>query len=174
MGLAAPGSELTGVPAELELEQVATPFVLIDGPRARANIAAMQAAVRALGAELRPHFKTHRTPAIAGWQREAGAMGLTVATLAQLATVSGELGWPVLVSSLLQVDAAAGPVLREACRRGGAIFAIESDWSARRLREALGPELSAQVMIEVEAGCRRTGVPPSECGALARLASRQG
>jgi D-serine deaminase-like pyridoxal phosphate-dependent protein len=174
MTATAAGAELPEVVTELSLGAVGTPFALIDGRRLRANIAEMQAAVNALGAVLRPHFKTHRIPAIARLQREAGAVGLTVATPRQLATVSEDLGWPVLVSSLLQVDPAAAPVLQSACRRGGAIFAVDSPWSVELLRDALGPDLSAEVMIEVEAGCMRTGVPASDCAVLARAAAQHG
>jgi D-serine deaminase-like pyridoxal phosphate-dependent protein len=108
------------------LSELGTPFALIDGRRLRRNIADMQAAIAGLGASMRPHFKTHRTMAIARLQRDAGAIGLTVATVPQLLAVRGELGCPVLVSSLLQVDGAAAASLGEACAEGEVIFSIES------------------------------------------------
>jgi D-serine deaminase-like pyridoxal phosphate-dependent protein len=161
--------------AARRLAELGTPFALIDGRRLSANIAAMQEAVVGLGAALRPHFKTHRTLQVARMQRDAGAIGLTVATARQLATVSGELGCPVLVSSLLQVDAAVNSTLREACATAGDVtFAVESPRSVELLRAALGPEPSAEVVIEIEAGCRRSGVSPPECAALARIAAQQG
>jgi D-serine deaminase-like pyridoxal phosphate-dependent protein len=156
------------------LDELGTPFALIDERRLRANVAAMQEAVKDLGAALRPHFKTHRTPQIARLQRDAGAIGLTVATATQLATVTGELGCPALVSSLLQADCATSSTLREAYATGDVTFAVESQRSVELLRAALGPEPRAEVVIEVDAGCRRSGVPPSECAALARVAARQG
>jgi D-serine deaminase-like pyridoxal phosphate-dependent protein len=161
--------------AASRLEALGTPFALIDGRRLRANIDAMQEAVARLGGELRPHFKTHRTLQLARMQRDAGAIGLTVATAHQLATVTRDLGCPVLVSSLVQVDPAVGSTLREACAAAGSVmFAVESPRSVELLRAALGPEPRAEVMIEIEAGCRRSGVSPSECGALARSAAQQG
>ena len=176
MSLATPAAVETG-PAAIaasSYDELATPFALIDGRRLRANVAAMQEAVDALGAALRPHFKTHRTLEIARLQRDAGAIGLTVATVPQLATVAGELGCPVLVSSLLQADRAVGSTVREACARGEVIFAVESSRSVELLRAALGADQRADVVIEVEAGCQRSGVFPSECAALARIAARQG
>lgn len=134
----------------------------------------MQDAVAGLGAGLRPHFKTHRTAELARLQLEAGAIGLTVATAQQLATVVADLGSPVLATSLLQADPAVGPVAREACSAGEVLFAVESPRSVELLRRALGPEPRAEVVIEVEAGCGRTGVDPSECAALARTAARHG
>ena len=166
-----------GSPAQAaarRLAELGTPFVLIDGRRLRANIAAMQEAVAGLGAALRPHFKTHRSLQLARMQCDAGAIGLTVATTRQLATVSGELGCPVLVSSLLQVDPAVKSILREACAAGGVMFAVESPRSVELLRAALGPEARAEVVIEIEAGCQRSGVSPADCAALARIATQQG
>ena len=118
------------------LAELDTPFALIDGRRLRANIATMQEAVAGLGAALRPHFKTHRTLHVARMQYDAGAIGLTVATARQLATVSRELGCPVLVSSVVQADRAVGATLREACAAGDVIFAIESPRSVELLRAA--------------------------------------
>jgi D-serine deaminase-like pyridoxal phosphate-dependent protein len=127
-----------------------------------------------IGASLRPHFKTHRTLAIAQLQRDAGAIGLTVATAPQLAAVNRDLACPVLVSSLLQIDSSISSDLRHACSGGGVAFAIESTPSIESLRRALGPDVEPDVMIEVEAGGLRSGVPASDCGALARTASRFG
>jgi D-serine deaminase-like pyridoxal phosphate-dependent protein len=156
------------------LADVPTPFAVIDTVRLRRNIVAMQDAVAGLGTGLRPHFKTHRTIAIAKLQWDAGAIGVTVATPAQLTLTQHELGCPVLVSSLLQVDRAAGPAIREAAGAGEVIFAIDSPPSAERLRAALGPDASAQVMIEIDPGCLRTGIDPVQAGELARAAARLG
>jgi D-serine deaminase-like pyridoxal phosphate-dependent protein len=140
----------------------------------RSNVAEMQQAVVSIGSSMRPHFKTHRTMAIAQLQIDAGAIGLTVATVPQLAAVIRELGCRVLVSGLLQVDAAVAPAVRQACAEQSVMFAIESERSIALLRSALGPEATPEVMIEVEAGCLRSGVPASGCGDVARTASRLG
>src|SRR4051794_33833900 len=154
--VAAPGTYV-------ELADLPTPYALIDGRALRRNVEAMQEAITGIGASLRPHFKTHRTVAIAHLQRDAGAIGLTVATAPQLRAVVQEVGCPVLVSSLLQVDAALAAQLREAAAAGNVAFAVESAASIERLRAALGPDLTADVMIEVEAGCMRSGVPAQDC-----------
>lgn len=156
------------------VSELLTPFALIDAQRLRRNIADMQEAVAGLGAGLRPHFKTHRAATIATLQLEAGAIGLTVATPAQLTEVTREFDCPVLVSSLLQGDPAAACVLAEAQAGGRVIFAVDSERSIELLRHALGPDAVPAVMIEVDAGCRRTGVDASECPDLARRAARAG
>ncbi len=156
------------------LSEVATPFARIDAERLRANVSEMQDRIAGLGAALRPHFKTHRTSAIARLQLESGAIGLTVATAPQLSLVAREFGCPVLVSSLIQVDGAAARALEDACAGGGVTFAVDSGASVERLRAVLGNDLSPDVMIEVDAGCQRTGVRPEDCAELARSAAAGG
>ena len=53
-----------------------TPSVLIDLAKMERNIAAMQARCDELGLQFRPHIKTHKTPAIARQQLDAGAIGI--------------------------------------------------------------------------------------------------
>jgi D-serine deaminase-like pyridoxal phosphate-dependent protein len=165
---------MAAVGAQTKLSDVPTPFALIDARTLRRNILEMQQAMDGIGVSLRPHFKTHRNLAIARWQREAGALGVTVATAAQLTAAKRHLDCPVLVSSPLQVDAAIAPALRTACSEGSVAFSIESPRSIELLRSALGPEPAADVVIEVEAGGMRSGVPASECGTLARRAAKAG
>ena len=51
----------------------------------------MQAAASAAGLRLRPHAKTHKSPRIARWQLDAGAVGITLAKVAE-AEVFAEAG----------------------------------------------------------------------------------
>ena len=156
------------------VSDLTTPFARIDARQLRRNIGEMQEAMGRVGAALRPHFKTHRTTMIAKLQRDAGAIGLTVATVPQLAAVKREIGCSVLVSSPLQVDVSNASGLRQAAVDGGVTFSIESERSVELLRSALGAELTPDVAIEVEAGCLRSGVAPADCGDLGRVASRCG
>jgi len=64
--------------------------------------------------------------------------------------------------------------LREASAEGNVAFSVDSKRSVELLRSALGPESTADVMIEVEAGCMRSGVSGRECGDAARAAARLG
>jgi D-serine deaminase-like pyridoxal phosphate-dependent protein len=164
----------TAAETRVALSALATPFTLIDGGVLRRNITGMQQAMASIGAALRPHFKTHRTMAIARLQQDAGAIGMTVATVPQLTAVERDLGCPVLVSSVVQVDTSIGGALQEACAHGRVTFSIESPASVELLRSALGPDITPDVMIEVEAGCLRSGVPAAECGELAGTAAHQG
>ena len=60
-----------------------TPAVLIDRQRALRNIARVQDLATAAGVRLRPHAKTHKSPVVAGWQLERGAVGICCAKLGE-------------------------------------------------------------------------------------------
>ncbi len=73
------------------IHDIPTPCVLIDRPRAQANITRMQSLAATHGRKLRPHAKTHKLPAIAKMQVEAGATGICCAKLGE-AEVFAEAG----------------------------------------------------------------------------------
>src|SRR5947209_4105814 len=60
-----------------------TPAVLVDQSRVKRNIDRAQAAADAVGARLRPHAKTHKSPLIARWQMERGAAGICCAKIGE-------------------------------------------------------------------------------------------
>ena len=65
------------------LTDLRTPAVLVDKARALRNIDRMQAAATARGLRLRPHAKTHKSPVIARWQIERGAVGICCAKIGE-------------------------------------------------------------------------------------------
>src|SRR5579862_7078999 len=69
--------ELIGAPRDAP----ATPALLLDLPKVRSNIAEMARRMSGLPAALRPHVKIHKSPILGRMQVEAGAIGLTTATL---------------------------------------------------------------------------------------------
>jgi D-serine deaminase-like pyridoxal phosphate-dependent protein len=76
-------------PAEIE-----TPIGLVDLVRARANADRVAAYALEHGLGWRPHIKTHKSTGVARIQLEAGARGLTVATLREaevMSTVTDDL-----------------------------------------------------------------------------------
>ena len=73
------------------LTDLRTPAVLIDKARALRNIDRMQATATARGLRLRPHAKTHKSPVVARWQIERGAVGICCAKIGE-AEVFAEAG----------------------------------------------------------------------------------
>jgi D-serine deaminase-like pyridoxal phosphate-dependent protein len=65
------------------IESLRTPAILIDRVKALRNIARMQDAANRRGVRLRPHSKTHKSPLVAQWQIERGAVGICCAKLGE-------------------------------------------------------------------------------------------
>src|ERR1700729_4662396 len=62
-------------------EELITPALVLDIDAAQRNIDAMAAGLRELGATIRPHYKTHKSPDLAWRQVQAGAGGRSMATV---------------------------------------------------------------------------------------------
>ena len=77
----------------MTLTDLATPAVLIERGRAFANIERLQRAADPRGIRMRPHAKTHKSPLVARWQIERGAIGICCAKLGE-AEVFAEAGLP--------------------------------------------------------------------------------
>src|SRR5712691_11800511 len=65
------------------LSDLPTPQVLIDRPRVMANIERAQQLADGAGVRLRPHAKTHKSPVIARWQVDRGAVGICCAKVGE-------------------------------------------------------------------------------------------
>ena len=72
-------------------DEIDTPVLLVDLDALDSNIEKMAAHFRETGKHLRPHSKSHKTPAIAHRQLKAGALGITCAKLGE-AEVMAEAG----------------------------------------------------------------------------------
>ena len=68
---------------QMNLSDLPTPQVLIDHARAMRNIDRAQQLADAAGVRLRPHAKTHKSPIVASWQIERGAIGVCCAKLGE-------------------------------------------------------------------------------------------
>ena len=65
------------------LRDVDTPALLVDLDVFESNLKRMATDVSTLSIDLRPHAKTHKSAAIAQWQLEGGAIGITVAKVGE-------------------------------------------------------------------------------------------
>lgn len=153
---------------------VDTPALLVDLDRLDANIDWMAGHARAGGVALRPHFKTHKSVAIARRQLAAGAVGITVAKLDEAETlVDGGIDAPILIA--FQIVAA--PKLERAAHLAGRVpltLAVDSPEGAARLSVAAAAAGRVlDVWIEIDSGLRRCGVLPADAAALARLVVAQ-
>jgi D-serine deaminase-like pyridoxal phosphate-dependent protein len=145
---------LVGEPATA----VPTPALVMDLRVVRENIAEMARRMDTVPAALRPHAKIHKSPELGRMQTDAGAIGLTTATVWEAsAMVAGGL------SDILVCNQVVGPVkAAELARLAGLaklIVLVESDVSAEELGAAarrVGAEIG--VLVELDVGLHRAGV----------------
>lgn len=144
----------------------ATPHLVVDLDLLDANIARMAARSRDLDVALRPHVKTHKVPEIAVRQRDAGARGITVATVGE-AEVFIDAGFTdVLIAYPVWLDADRGRRLAALTERASLTIGCDSVESARQAARVLAGA-PVHVLIEVDSGQHRSGVVPEQAGALA-------
>ncbi len=160
------------MPSVLLPDGLVTPCLVVDLDILEENIAAMAALAGERGLALRPHAKTHKSPEVARRQLAAGAVGLTVATVAE-AEVFVEAGCvDVFVAYPLWVDAARGARLRALAERARVAVGVDSAQGAQALARHAGA--TCEVLVEVDSGHHRTGVAPGAAGELAAAADRAG
>ena len=144
-----------------------TPHLSIDGAKMKKNIEKMAAIAERNGVALRPHVKTHKIPAIAQAQVEAGAAGITVAKVSE-AEVMADAGLEdIFIAYPLVTDSKIRRAVELAQKLKKIIVGVDSLEGARRLSTAAGDQVM-EVRLEVDTGLRRTGVAYDEAVELAR------
>ena len=155
-----------------KIEDLATPFLLIDGAKTRDNIQRMASYAANHKLRLRPHTKTHKSLRLAQHQLEAGAIGLTVAKVGEAETLAAVCK-DILVAYPI-VDAQRAERLARLAETTNLTVAIDSQMSARVLDEALrtaGTEVG--ILVDMDVGYGRTGLQTvSQTIELASLVDR--
>jgi len=146
-----------------------TPSVVVDLERVERNIARVQAACEAAGVANRPHIKTHKSPAIAGMQMAAGAIGITCQKIGE-AEVMAHAGFKEILISYNILG--QNHIDRLAALMGHAQIIACADNTMAIDALAMAAALVARplkVLVECDTGRKRAGVEtPSEAVALAR------
>lgn len=162
-----------GVPRALQSGEIETPALVVNRDLLRANIETMQTAVSARGPALRPHVKTHKCLEIAAMQRDAGARGLTVATLSE-AEVFADAGFTdLLVAYPVLPRGAKVDRLRRVAAKADLALGVDNPAGAAAVAQA-SRGLDVRVVLEVDSGQHRTGTPPADVARLAEQCSALG
>ena len=131
-----------------------------------ANLDRLQSAARARGIAVRPHAKTHKSPRVATWQIERGAVGICCAKLGE-AEVFADAGiadirvaYPLHPANATRVVA-----LLDRTRLSFIVDhpAVARGWSAA-MRDA-GRDVD--VLVKVDVGFHRCGIDPQASDAVA-------
>ncbi len=150
-----------------------TPAVTVDLDVLERNLKKMQSYCTDHGLSFRPHVKTHKIPAIARMQLEAGAHGITCQKLSE-AEVFADAGCDDIFVPYNIVGAAKLARLVALARRIHVSVAADSAVTAQGIADAAAQAgLEVPVLIECDTGGQRAGVQtPEEALELARSLSR--
>ncbi|MGE5559691.1 MAG: alanine racemase [Chloroflexota bacterium] len=146
-----------------------TPALLVDIDIMDANLRRMQERADRAGVRLRPHTKTHRTPALAKRQVSFGARGITVAKLGEAEAMAAEGLDDIFIANEI-----VGPHklerLVKLARRIRVAVGVDHPAQVAALAQAFAGEAKPlDVLLDIDTGDARTGVAPgSPALALAR------
>jgi D-serine deaminase-like pyridoxal phosphate-dependent protein len=151
-------------------DELITPALVLDIDAAQRNIDHMASELKQMGAAtIRPHYKTHKSPDLARRQLQAGAGGLSMATVWEAAILAA-----AGMDDLFVVNTVAHPaklrVLAELAREHRVLVAVdEAENAASASAAAVTAGSTLGIMVEVNTGMDRCGTDsPADCLAVAR------
>jgi D-serine deaminase-like pyridoxal phosphate-dependent protein len=140
-------------------DELITPALVLDIDAAQRNIDRMAGELRSLGAAaIRPHYKTHKSPDLARRQLQAGAGGLSMATVWEAAVLAA-----AGMDDLFVVNTVSHPgkirVLAELARDHRILVAVDEVPNATALSAAaVAAGSTLGIMVEVDTGMDRCGI----------------
>jgi D-serine deaminase-like pyridoxal phosphate-dependent protein len=145
----------------VELSDLPTPQVVIDHARAMRNIDRAQTLADGARLRLRPHAKTHKSPVVARWQIERGAVGVCCAKVgeAEVFVAAGindiRLPYPVNPSN--------APRLVALMDRASLSIIVDHLDVARGWSDAMQRAgRTLDVLVKVDVGFHRCGIDPAD------------
>lgn len=152
----------------MHVSELETPALLIDLDIFERNLRRAADYTKAHNLRLRPHTKTHKTPAIGRRQLDLGAVGLTVAKVGE-AEVMLRAQPPDLLVAYPVIGQSKLARLMEVARQTRVTVALDSPVAAQQLSDAArAAQVEIGVLAEVDVGMGRVGVAPSDLLALAQ------
>jgi D-serine deaminase-like pyridoxal phosphate-dependent protein len=145
--------------------EVDTPALLLDLDQVERNIARYQAAASAAGIRLRPHAKAHKCPEVGRLQVAAGAAGLCCAKLGE-AEVMHQAGLRDLLITTPVIGASKIRRLMALARTGHVAVVADDEAAVAALADAArSAAVKLDVLVEIDVGQARAGVPPGPAAA---------
>jgi D-serine deaminase-like pyridoxal phosphate-dependent protein len=141
-----------------------TPQVLIDRTRLLNNIERVQKLASDRGMRLRPHAKTHKSPAIARWQIDRGAVGICCAKLGE-AEVMAAAGIPD-IRLAYPINPSNATRLLALMERASLSIVVDHLGVAGAWSDVMGRAgRTLDVLVKVDVGFHRCGIDPDAPGA---------
>lgn len=143
----------------LSKSDLTTPCLLLDLDAFEANVAKMAAHCKSSKIKLRPHGKSHKCPEIAARQRQAGAIGLSVATIREAEAMAAAGINGLLITSELIGRPKIVRLMKLLPKAPDTMVVVDNIHHAQELNEAAtAAKLTLNVLIDVDPGVKRTGV----------------
>lgn len=146
-----------------QMQGLETPCIVVDMEQVQRNIRKMQEIADRRRCCLRPHIKTHKSAQLARMQLEAGACGISCATVSEAEIMAAAgiedifIAYPLVgTHKLIRAEQLYRRVKR-------LILAVDSVEGAKALsRLAVSGKLTLEVRLEIDTGAGRTGIPMAE------------
>jgi len=154
----------------MHIDELETPVPVVDIDRLEANITRLQTYLDEHKIANRPHIKTHKIPAIAKMQMDAGAIGITCQKISE-AEIMASAGFDDIFLPYNIIGESKLKRLMALASRINLSVTADSAFTARGLSNAaLLANLTLPVLAECDTGGGRCGVQsPQEAADLARL-----
>jgi len=142
--------------------ELSTPAVVVEQDIAERNIRHMIANTAKYGIAHRPHIKVHKSSELAKLQLKLGAKGITCAKLGEAEVMADQgiddiiIAFPIIGEDKLVRYGA----LNDKCTLRSIVNSLPGAKGLSSLGESLGKKL--EVLIELDGGVSRGGVPPFE------------
>jgi D-serine deaminase-like pyridoxal phosphate-dependent protein len=156
-----------------DLPELASPALVVDLARFEANVAAADQWFSGTGKLIRPHVKTHRTPALALRQLTSAAAGLTCATVGEAEIMVQAGAGDILIANEV-VDRGKLGRIATLAHQAQVCVAADSPEAVTALADAARSAGSTvAVLVDVDVGLGRCGVAgPEAATALGAMVER--
>ncbi len=140
-----------------------TPCLIIDKDILEQNLRKMQTLAESKGKKLRPHAKTHKCTTLAKKQIEYGAIGVCAAKIseAELLAKAGVKG--ILLTGPFAAERKINKIVEILSVCPSLMITVDNRVTIDILNNLLQQKnLSVDVLLDIDAGLKRTGVNPSD------------
>ena len=147
-----------------------TPCIILDLDIVEENLGRMQAGTTAAGKNLRPHAKSHKCSTLARKQLEQGAIGICAAKVSEAEVLVNDGIHGVLVTGPVASEKKAVRLVRLLGVSPSLMTVVDHAESIELLDRLLADaDLDMDVLVDIDVGLQRTGVPPAGALELAEL-----
>ena len=139
------------------IDQIMTPAIVVDLSKLKQNITRMQEMVSSYSRHLRPHVKTHKCSDVAKLQIQAGAIGVTCATIGEAEAMASAGIRDILIANQLVTTGKLERIIK-LLDVADVKFVVDSDFGIEIASHVAGKyNKTFEVLVEVDTGGKRCG-----------------